>query len=160
MIVYFSSVSGYTHRFVEKLGLPARRIPIRPRVDGMLMIDEPAVLIVPTYGAGPHSKAVPKQVVQFLNVPENRAQVLGVIGAGNTNFGEAFGIAGDIISAKLQVPLLYRFEIFGTPEDVERVSEGIPVFLKRRIAELAEADTDVAAGAPETSMSSTAPSSR
>ena len=136
MIVYFSSVSGYTHRFVEKLGIPARRIPIRPRVEGMLRITEPSVLIVPTYGAGPATKAVPKQVIEFLNIKENRDLVIGVIGAGNTNFGEAFGIAGDIISNKLRIPLLYRFEIFGTPEDVETVQKGIPEFVERRIAEL------------------------
>lgn len=136
MITYFSSVSGYTHRFVTKLDLPAERIPLRPRVDGMLTVTKPSVLIIPTYGAGPHSKAVPKQVVQFLNVKENRDLIWGVIGAGNTNFGEAYAIAGDIISNKLQVPLLYRFEIFGTPEDVERVQAGIPSFLERRAKEL------------------------
>lgn len=27
-IVYFSSVSGNTHRFIEKLGRPAQRIPL------------------------------------------------------------------------------------------------------------------------------------
>lgn len=140
MITYFSSVSGYTHRFVEKVALPARRIPLRPRVDGMLEINEPCVLIVPTYGAGPHTKAVPKQVIQFLNVKANRNLVWGVIGAGNTNFGEAYGIAGDIISHKLQVPLLYRFEIVGTPEDVVKVREGIPAFLERRARELGYGD--------------------
>ena len=136
MITYFSSVSGYTHRFVEKLGLPARRIPLRPRIEGMLEIDEPCVLIVPTYGAGPRTKAVPKQVIEFLNVEHNRNLVWGVIGAGNTNFGDGYAIAGDIISNKLQVPLLYRFEIFGTPDDVDRVREGIPAFMARRAKEL------------------------
>lgn len=136
MITYFSSSSGYTHRFVNKLGLPSVRIPLRPRVEGMIEITEPCVLIIPTYGAGPHSKAVPKQVVQFLNLEQNRQFVWGVIGAGNTNFGEAYGIAGDIVSNKLQVPLLYRFEIFGTPEDVERVRTGVPEFLARRAQEL------------------------
>lgn len=100
------------------------------------MITEPCVLIVPTYGAGPHSKAIPKQVIQFLNIKENRDLVWGVIGAGNTNFGEAYAIAGDIISNKLQIPLLYRFEIVGTPEDVINVREGIPKFLERRATEL------------------------
>lgn len=136
MITYFSSVSGYTHRFVEKLGLPAQRIPLRPRVEEMLIIEEPCVLIVPTYGAGPQTKAIPKQVIQFLNVKQNRDRVWGVIGAGNTNFGDGYAIAGDLISAKLQIPLLYRFEIFGTPEDVERVQEGVPKFLERRATEL------------------------
>lgn len=136
MITYFSSSSGYTHRFVNKLDMPSVRIPLRPRVEGMIEITRPCVLIVPTYGAGPHSKAVPKQVVQFLNIEQNRQHVWGVIGAGNTNFGEAYGIAGDIISNKLQVPLLYRFEIFGTSEDVETVQKGVPEFLLRRAEEL------------------------
>ena len=51
--------------------------------------------------------------------------IRGVISAGNTNFGEHFCIAGDIISRKCHVPHLYRLEVFGTPEDVERVSEGL-----------------------------------
>lgn len=140
MITYFSSVSGYTHRFVEKVGLPAKRIPIRPRVEGMLEVTEPSVLILPTYGAGPHTKAVPKQVIQFLNIKENRDLIWGVIGAGNTNFGEAYAIAGDIISHKLQIPLLYRFEIVGTPEDVDRVRIGIPKFLVQRARELGYGD--------------------
>lgn len=136
MITYFSSASGFTHRFVEKVGLPATRIPLRPRVEGMIEIHEPCVLIVPTYGAGPHTKAVPKQVIQFLNIKSNRDAIWGVIGAGNTNFGDAYAIAGDIVSNKLQVPLLYRFEISGVPEDVERVREGVPAFLERRSREL------------------------
>jgi len=136
VITYFSSASGYTHRFVEKLGLPATRIPLRPRVDGMITISEPSVLIIPTYGAGPHTKAVPKQVIEFLNIEANRKLIWGVIGAGNTNFGDAYAIAGDIVSNKLQVPILYRFEIMGTPEDVEVVREGVPAFMRRRSEEL------------------------
>src|SRR5699024_8397252 len=46
-LVYFSSVSGNTHRFVEKLGLPARRIPLL-RTDEPLRVTEPYVLVAPT----------------------------------------------------------------------------------------------------------------
>lgn len=130
MIVYFSSASGYTKRFVEKVGLPAVRIPLRPRLDGMITIDKPRVLILPTYGAGPHTKAVPKQVIQFLNVEENRNNVVGVIGTGNTNFYGAYCIAADIVAQKLGVPVLYRLEIMGTPEDVRQVQEGLPRFMR------------------------------
>lgn len=49
-IVYFSSVSENTHRFVERLGLPATRIPVHWE-DGF-EVDEEYVLIVPTYGGG------------------------------------------------------------------------------------------------------------
>lgn len=122
-IVYFSSVSENTHRFVERLGLPATRIPIHWE-DG-LQVDEDYILIVPTYGGGNHRGAVPKQVIKFLNDPHNRGLIRGVIASGNTNFGAAYCIAGDIISAKTGAPFLYRFELLGTSEDVERVREGV-----------------------------------
>ncbi len=126
-LVYFSSVSGNTDRFVEKLGLPARRIPLYAK-DEPLVVDEPYVLIVPTYGGGPDTRAVPKQVIRFLNDEHNRTLCRGVIAAGNTNFGEAFGLAGEIIAKKLRVPYLYRFELFGTPDDVNAVREGLEKF--------------------------------
>lgn len=132
MIVFFSSASGYTKRFVEKVGLPAVQIPLRPRVEGMITIDRPRVLILPTYGAGPATKAVPKQVIQFLNIEQNRNNVEGVIGTGNTNFHDAYCLAADIVSYKLQKPLLYRLEIVGTQEDVDNVREGVPKFLFNR----------------------------
>ena len=126
-LIYFSSVSGNTHRFVEKLGRPARRIPLHQR-DEALRADEPYVLVVPTYGGGDGNGAVPKQVIRFLNDPHNRSLIRGVIGAGNTNFGAAYCLAGDIIAAKTGVPHLYRFEVFGTPDDVRAVDEGLDAF--------------------------------
>lgn len=122
-LVYFSSVSENTRRFVDKLGLPASRIPLRAR-DAALTVDEEYVLIVPTYGGGEGAGAVPKQVIRFLNDPRNRSRLRGVIAAGNTNFGSGYCLAGDIISAKCQVPYLYRFELLGTDQDVARVREG------------------------------------
>ena len=130
-LVYFSSVSGNTHRFVEKLGRPAVRIPLHT-TDEPLVVDEPYVLIVPTYGGGPETRAVPKQVIRFLNDERNRKHLRGVIAAGNTNFGEAYGIAGDIIARKCHVPHLYRFELFGTPDDVTAVQEGLEQFWKQQ----------------------------
>ncbi len=123
-LVYFSSVSENTHRFVQRLGLPARRIPLTP-AQGFLRVDDPYVLVVPTYGGGNEGGAVPRQVVKFLNDPHNRSLLRGVIAAGNTNFGEAYCLAGTIIAAKCHVPYLYGFELLGTPEDVTRVREGL-----------------------------------
>jgi len=130
-LVYFSSVSNNTHRFVEKLGLPARRIPLRP-TEAFLHVTEPYVLVVPTYGGGNEGGAVPRQVVKFLNDAGNRALVRGVIAAGNTNFGEAYCLAGAIVAAKCHVPYLYGFELMGTNEDVLRVREGLERFWQRQ----------------------------
>ncbi|MBN7794767.1 class Ib ribonucleoside-diphosphate reductase assembly flavoprotein NrdI [Microbacterium esteraromaticum] len=128
LLVFFSSVSGNTARFIEKLDLPARRIPLL-RTDEPLIIDEAFVLVTPTYGGGQgrgvEKGAVPKQVIRFLNDERNRRNIRGVISAGNTNFGDAFCLAGEVISRKCNVPHLYRFEVFGTQDDVDRVSDGL-----------------------------------
>lgn len=129
-LVYFSSATGNTRRFVEKLGLPAERIPLRAN-DPALHVDYDYVLIVPTYGGGNIKGAVPKQVIKFLNDEGNRSHCLGVISSGNTNFGTAFCLAGDIISAKVGVPHMYKFELLGTADDVSRVQTGLEEFWQK-----------------------------
>lgn len=129
-VVYFSSATGNTHRFVSKLGFPAERIPLRPS-DPFLHVDEDYVLVTPTYGGGSMKGAVPKQVIKFLNDETNRSHCRGVISSGNTNFGTAYCLAGDIVSAKLGVPHMYKFELLGTPEDVSRVKIGLAEFWQR-----------------------------
>lgn len=131
LLVYFSSTSENTHRFVRRLGLPAVRIPLRPGEEPV-RVEEEYVLVVPTYGGGSVKGAVPKQVIKFLNDPGNRSLCRGVIASGNTNFGQAYGLAGDIIAAKLDVPFLYRYELLGTPTDVARVREGLDTFWQTR----------------------------
>jgi len=126
-LVYFSSVSGNTARFVERLGRPAARIPLT-HSDPDLKATRPYVLVLPTYGGGDGHGAVPKQVIRFLNDPVNRALIRGVVVGGNTNFGKGYGIAGDIVAAKTGVPCLYRFELFGTQDDVEAVAQGLERF--------------------------------
>jgi len=122
-IIYFSNISNNTHRFVEKLELPAKRIPVHWDDEEPFMADSEYVLIFPTYGGGNDSHSIPKQVKKFLNIEANRALLRGVVGTGNTNFGEHFCGAAEMVTAKTGVPLLYRVEIMGTPYDVEQVKE-------------------------------------
>ena len=139
LVVYFSSATENTHRFVRKLGFPAQRIPLRP-TEEPLVVDEPYVLVCPTYGGGTsvahgpgmlsaaareNSRPVPRQVQKFLNNPHNRSLIRAVIAGGNSNFGADFGKAGDIIAAKCQVPYVYRYELMGTDEDVRLCQEGL-----------------------------------
>lgn len=125
-LVYFSSRSENTHRFVGKLGLPALRLP--GDASAPPEVQEPYVLVTPSYGGGEAKGAVPKPVIRFLNIEANRNLIRGVIAAGNTNFGTAFGLAGKIIATKCAVPLLYRFELLGTAEDVANVTQGLRRF--------------------------------
>ncbi|MBQ4769390.1 class Ib ribonucleoside-diphosphate reductase assembly flavoprotein NrdI [Pectobacterium versatile] len=130
-LVYFSSQSENTHRFISRVGLPALRIPIATEQPA-LKVDRPYILVVPSYGGGSTKGAVPRQVIIFLNDPDNRAYLRGVIAAGNTNFGAAYCIAGDIIAQKCQVPYLYRFELLGTAEDVANVRKGVTEFWQQQ----------------------------
>ena len=129
-LIYFSSTSENTKRFVVKLGRDSARIPLYPK-DAPLLATRPYVLVVPTYGGTGGEGSVPRQVIRFLNNPQNRKLIRGVIGAGNTNFGDNYCMAVDIIAAKCQVPPLYRFELMGTPEDVTRVNQGLDKFWTR-----------------------------
>ncbi len=103
LIVYFSSRSENTHRFVQRLGLPAVRIPLNEREH--LRIDEPYILIVPSYGGGGTAGAVPRQAIRFLNDVHNRQLIRGVIAAGNRNFGDGWGRAGDVIAQNAPCPI-------------------------------------------------------
>lgn len=124
LIVYYSSPSGNTHRFVEELGVRALRIPTSMKTEEF-SLEEPYILICPTYADDDGSKAVPKQVIRFLNSSQNRSMIQGVIGAGNRNFGELFAHAGQVIARKCKVPFLYKLEMSGTTTDIENVKQGI-----------------------------------
>ena len=125
-IVYFSNYSGNTKRFVEKLNVGTNnviRIPINWDTDNPIIVERGYILFVPTYGGGSEKSAIPRQVRHFLNIPENRDLLQGIIGFGNTNFGEHYCKAAEMISRKTGVPIIARVEIFGTSEDVQRVQE-------------------------------------
>lgn len=125
-LVYFSSSSENTHRFMQRLGLPATRIPLNERE--RIQVDEPYILVVPSYGGGGMAGAVPRQVIRFLNDEHNRARIRGVIASDNRNFGDAWGCAGDVIAQKCGVPWLYRFELMGTQRDIDNVRKGVNEF--------------------------------
>lgn len=129
-LVYFSSSSENTHRFITRLGLPAMRIPLNERE--RIRVDEPYIMVVPSYGGGGIAGAVPRQVIRFLNDENNRQYIRGVIAAGNRNFADAYGRAGDVIAQKCAVPYLYRFELMGTQRDIENVRKGVSEFWQRQ----------------------------
>ncbi len=103
------------------------RIPVSPS-DPMPVADKAFVLICPTFADGLGRGAVPKQVIKFLNIAENRDLLRGVIAAGNRNFGTTFALAGDVIAQKTNAPVLYRFELAGTETDIIRIKAGLAEF--------------------------------
>lgn len=131
MLAYFSNVSGNTQRFIERLGLPASRIPQLTKAETLIM-EEPYVLVVPTYGDKNFTNFVPRQVKKFLSHERNKELLRGVIASGNANFGKEYAIAGNLISSRFEVPFLYRFELMGTSDDIESIHRGLEEFWKQQ----------------------------
>lgn len=129
-LVYYSSSSDNTQRFVERLGLPALRIPVAPGAP-MPAPPGPYVLICPSYADGKGRGAVAKPVIAFLNDPARRAGLRGVIASGNRNFGALFACAGDLLAQKCNIPVLYRFELAGLDSDIARVRAGLKTFWRQ-----------------------------
>jgi protein involved in ribonucleotide reduction len=122
-LVYFSHRSENTKRFVEKLDAGSARIPLDWDDKNPFVFNAGYVLVVPTYGSGNDKHTIPKQVKKFLNIKSNRDNLRGVIGTGNTNFGDHYCKAAEMIAKKVGVPLIARVEIFGTEQDVAQVKE-------------------------------------
>lgn len=118
-IAYWSSGSGNTRRFVERLDLPSVLIPN----SGVMLMEAPYVLITPTFANGEGRGAVPKPVIRFLNQEGNRRLLTGVAGSGNRNFGAFFGIGAKVCAQKCGVPLVHLFELAGDANDVRIVSD-------------------------------------
>ncbi|ENM5762462.1 class Ib ribonucleoside-diphosphate reductase assembly flavoprotein NrdI [Vibrio mimicus] len=127
LLVYYSSASGNTERFITKLGLPALRIPIGVE-QPLPEITEPFVLVCPTYADGHGRGAVPQEVIRLLKHPLVRQNIKGVIGSGNRNFGYLFACSGKIVARNCQVPLLYQFELAGTDKELREVSGRLQQF--------------------------------
>lgn len=114
-IVYFTSKTGNTARFVNKLHMKASE------VSKGLIINRPFVLFVPTYAAIDGKGSVPTPIIKFLNELVNRSNLQAIVGFGNRSFGKNFAIGAEVVSLKCKVPIIHKVELFGTQEDVDIV---------------------------------------
>lgn len=82
------------------------------------------VLVTPSYKTGNiDNDTVPEAVRRFLSNAENRRKLVGVIGAGDRNFGEYFIAAARWVAEKSGRPILGTFEKTGTPEEIKYLRE-------------------------------------
>jgi protein involved in ribonucleotide reduction len=93
-------------------------------IEPNLEVQEKFVLITFTVGFG----KVSNKVMEFLNYKDNYKNMIGVSSSGNRNWGSGFCKAAEIISNKYNVPIISKFELAGTQNDVE--------YFKKRIDEL------------------------
>lgn len=114
-IHFWSSPSGNTAALANKLHTPTHRL------NGD--IGSWTILMCPTYEQPRLDDYIPRKVRQWLG--RNGQWVIGVIGTGNRSFGSDYCRAAHDIADCLHVPVLYRAELMGTPEDVRNIDNGI-----------------------------------
>ena len=93
------------------------------KITGGEQVSHPYILMTPSYGSPRTKGYTPKAVVEFLKL--NHERMVGVIGAGNTNFGADYCKAAHNISKRFQVPLLWRIDLRGNVEDIDTIDKGI-----------------------------------
>ena len=115
MRIYYASMTGNVRRFVGKLGVVATDIKAERNPT------EPFVLVTYTFGFG----EIPAEVDAWLT--HSHTLLRGVAVSGNRNWGDNYGAAGELISKRYNVPLLHKFELAGTDEDVRIFNERMAV---------------------------------
>ncbi|MTT30738.1 class Ib ribonucleoside-diphosphate reductase assembly flavoprotein NrdI [Terrilactibacillus sp. BCM23-1] len=116
MLILYETMTGNVKRFLNKVGLEHQPI------DRQSHIDEPFILVTNTIGFG----QPPESVTEFLSY--NGHFIRAVAASGNRNWGPNFAHSADVISAKYNVPILYKFELGGTLQDVMTFRERVNAF--------------------------------
>ena len=135
-VYYYSSTSGLVRRFAERLDRPA--FNLAEREHRLSEVDGPWVLLTPSYKTGNAANdTIPEAVRRFLRSERNRRSLVGVMGSGNRNFGQYYQKAAREIAGRSGRPMLFEFELAGTPWDVEecrRILDDLDAALARRAA--------------------------
>jgi len=117
-VYYYSSASGLVRSFAERLDRPA--FNLAEREHRTAEVDGPWVLLTPSYKSGNDANdTVPEAVRRFLRSEHNRRLMVAVMGSGNRNFGQYYQKAARQIAEISGRPVLFEFELSGTPWDVE-----------------------------------------
>ncbi len=113
MYIVYDSKTGNVKRFIQKLTHKGVQI------DESLVINEPYILVTYTTGIG----QVPPRVSQFLD--RNHAYLRGVAASGNRNWGQSFARSADVIASQYGVPVVCKFEMSGSLQDVYQFQEKV-----------------------------------
>lgn len=118
-VVYFS-FSGNVRRFIKRTELT--NVMEITQNNCSERMDEPFILVTGTIGFG----EVPPPVQSFLDINHDLLQA--VAASGNRNWGQNFAKAGRSISERYQVPLLMKFELYGTTNDISEFKDKVGHF--------------------------------
>lgn len=105
------TVTGNVRDFVERTGMDSEELnPSNPYIE----VDEDYIIVVPSYVGYLNA-----DIVDFIEHKDNKSHLLGFVGSGNRNFGEDFCWNAVQLAEIYSKPLIFKFEVSGTDEDIE-----------------------------------------
>lgn len=122
MIITYESKTGNVKRFVKALQQEFDVEAIEITDD--TIINQEFIHITYTIGFG----EVPERTLNFIN--KNKNKIRGVAVSGNKVWGDNYGLAGDKLSAKFHTPLLLKFELSGTKQDLQKIIQEVQLIDK------------------------------
>ncbi|QIW80081.1 class Ib ribonucleoside-diphosphate reductase assembly flavoprotein NrdI [Bacillus tequilensis] len=122
MIITYESKTGNVRRFVKAL---RHKLDIEAiEITDDTIINQEFIHITYTIGFG----EVPERTLNFIN--KNKNKIRGVAVSGNKVWGSNYGLAGDKLSAKFHTPLLLKFELSGTKQDLQKIIQEVQLIDK------------------------------
>ncbi|MBU8716507.1 class Ib ribonucleoside-diphosphate reductase assembly flavoprotein NrdI [Bacillus subtilis] len=121
-MITYESKTGNVRRFVKAL---QHKLDIEAiEITDDTIINQEFIHITYTIGFG----EVPERTLNFIN--KNKNKIRGVVVSGNKVWGDNYGLAGDKLSAKFHTPLLLKFELSGTKQDLQKIIQEVQLIDK------------------------------
>ena len=148
--VYYISLSGNTTDFLKRVnqyicanyGMELNIVNIKDKVkDGesiYFQATEPYFSFLPAYLEGGNgldtgfTEILTTPLKEFIAYKENRKLCFGIIGSGNRNFNKQFCLTAYQYADTFGFPVIDEFELRGTNEDVERISDKMVAMINDR----------------------------
>ncbi|MGK9160710.1 class Ib ribonucleoside-diphosphate reductase assembly flavoprotein NrdI [Bacillus subtilis] len=122
MIITYESKTGNARRFVKAL---QQELDIEAiEITDDTIITQEFIHITFTIGFG----EVPERTLNFIK--KNKNKIRGVVVSGNKVWGDNYGLAGDKLSAKFHIPLLLKFELSGTKQELQKLIQEVQLIDK------------------------------
>ncbi|MGE9752849.1 class Ib ribonucleoside-diphosphate reductase assembly flavoprotein NrdI [Bacillus inaquosorum] len=122
MIITYESKTGNVRRFVKAL---QHKLDIEAiEITDDTIINQEFIHITYTIGFG----EVSERTLSFIK--KNKNKIRGVAVSGNKVWGDNYGLAGDKLSAKFHTPLLLKFELSGTKQDLQKIIQEVQLIDK------------------------------
>ncbi|MDQ1850987.1 MULTISPECIES: class Ib ribonucleoside-diphosphate reductase assembly flavoprotein NrdI [Bacillus subtilis group] len=122
MIITYESKTGNVRRFVKAL---QQELDIEAiEITDDTIITQEFIHITYTIGFG----EVPERTYNFIK--KNKNKIRGVVVSGNKVWGDNYGLAGDKLSAKFHTPLLLKFELSGTKQELQKLIQEVQLIDK------------------------------